>query len=72
MGIDSLVKFTDILVVKHTDCGATILRDAKIKEGLASLAPNSKAEIDVMKFGEITGLVQMKFMILGNQTDNLH
>ena len=55
LSIDSLVGFTDILVVKHTDCGALSFRDAKIKQGLATLAPNSEAEINSLKFGEITG-----------------
>lgn len=54
LSVDSLVKFKEILIVQHTDCGATFFRDESIKEGLRQLAPGLKSEIDGLHFGEIT------------------
>jgi carbonic anhydrase len=54
IGVDTLVAFKDILVVKHTDCGGLQIRDDSVKEGLHKLAPHAAKEIDAMKFGEIT------------------
>ncbi|KEF55375.1 uncharacterized protein A1O9_08125 [Exophiala aquamarina CBS 119918] len=56
LALDYLVGLTDILVVKHTDCGGLQIRDANVREQLIDLAPGSKAEIEAMKFAEITGL----------------
>jgi carbonic anhydrase len=50
-----LVSFKQILVVKHTDCGALQIRDANVRAGLRKLAPHAAGEIEEMKFGEITG-----------------
>ncbi|KAJ9605791.1 hypothetical protein H2200_009640 [Cladophialophora chaetospira] len=55
LSIDSLLHFKEGIVVQHTDCGATMFRDAKVKEELRKHAPNSGAEIDSLTFGEITG-----------------
>lgn len=66
LGIDSLARFTDILIVKHTNCGGLILRDAKIKEGLLEFAPHSTAEVQNLKFPEILGLVPSHFPCLSN------
>ncbi|OQV07608.1 hypothetical protein CLAIMM_12013 [Cladophialophora immunda] len=55
LSIDSLVHFREAIIVQHTDCGATHFRDAVVKEELAQRAPDAKAEIDNMTFGEITG-----------------
>ena len=33
LGVDTLVNFTEILVVKHTDCGGLSIGDAHMKDG---------------------------------------
>ncbi|KAJ9614068.1 hypothetical protein H2200_002204 [Cladophialophora chaetospira] len=54
LGADTFVHFTEILVVKHTDCGGLIIRNANVKDGLKKLAPHSHEAIEDMRFGEIT------------------
>ncbi|KAK5221353.1 hypothetical protein LTR72_006913 [Exophiala xenobiotica] len=58
LSIDSLVHFTECLIVQHTDCGATHFRDAAVKDGLKQRAPALQQDIEGMKFGEITGSLQ--------------
>jgi len=58
LSIDSLIHFSEVMVVQHTDCGATHFRDATIKEGLKQRAPDMQAEIEGMTFGEITGTLE--------------
>ncbi|KIV79811.1 hypothetical protein PV11_07356 [Exophiala sideris] len=55
LSIDSLVRFTECIIVQHTDCGATHFRDAVVKQGLRERAPGAEKQIDGMTFGEITG-----------------
>ncbi|KAI1629233.1 carbonic anhydrase [Exophiala viscosa] len=55
LSIDSLVQFTECIIVQHTDCGATHFRNQLVKQGLRERAPDHKKEIDGMTFGEITG-----------------
>ncbi|KAF2093671.1 carbonic anhydrase [Rhizodiscina lignyota] len=55
LSLDSMVEFTDLLVVQHTDCGATHFRDDPVKEGLKKQAPGKETEIDNMTFGQILG-----------------
>lgn len=55
LAIDSLVKFTDLVLVKHTDCGSLVFRDEKIKKGLYAregLTAEHKEEIGRYRFGE--------------------
>lgn len=59
LALDNLVGLTDILVVKHTDCGGLTVRDANVKKQLLELAPGSADKIAAMKFAEITGLVAL-------------
>lgn len=54
LAVDSLVKFKEVIVVQHTDCGATYFRDEKIKAGLKERAPQLESDIDMLHFGEIT------------------
>ncbi len=42
-----------IVVMHHTDCGMTHFHDDKIKAALTELAPEEKATIESMRFGEI-------------------
>lgn len=55
LALDALVILSDIIVVKHTDCGATVYRDDAIRDDLKKRAPERAAEIDGMSFGNITG-----------------
>jgi hypothetical protein len=57
LALDTLVTLTDILVVKHTDCGGLVIRDANVKKQLLELAPRSEDKIKAMQFAEITGSV---------------
>ena len=50
-----------IVVMHHTDCGMTHFHDDKIKAALTELAPEEKASIEAMKFGEIKGYVKCDF-----------
>lgn len=52
--IDDVVQLEEIMVVNHTDCGATVYRDSKIKAMLKERAPGNIGQINAMKFGEIT------------------
>ncbi|KAF2807426.1 carbonic anhydrase [Mytilinidion resinicola] len=54
LAIDSLVTLEDIIVVKHTDCGATIFRDDAIRDTIKQRVPNRAVEVDAMTFGNIT------------------
>ncbi|ETN41190.1 uncharacterized protein HMPREF1541_03125 [Cyphellophora europaea CBS 101466] len=61
LAIDTLVHFTDLLVVRHTDCGSLIFRDndirAELKARLSSSSANETMlgqELDGMCFGECT------------------
>jgi carbonic anhydrase len=42
-----------IVVMHHTDCGMTHFHDDAIKKALIEVAPEEKARIEEMKFGEI-------------------
>ncbi|KIW10464.1 hypothetical protein PV08_11428 [Exophiala spinifera] len=55
LSLDSLLHFTECIIVQHTDCGATHFRDDKVKEGLRERAPDLEQQIEGLKFGEITG-----------------
>jgi carbonic anhydrase len=61
LAIDSLVSFTDIVVVRHTDCGSGLFRDEAIKAGIRARLPSSsaddadlQAEIENFHSGECT------------------
>ncbi|KAF2489009.1 carbonic anhydrase [Lophium mytilinum] len=54
LAIDNLVTLEDIIVVKHTDCGATIFRDDTIRETIKQRVPDHATEVDAMSFGNIT------------------
>ena len=55
LALDTMLHFTDTIIVQHTDCGATMFRDENVKGELKKRAPGSSAEIDGFAFGEITG-----------------
>ncbi|KIX92762.1 uncharacterized protein Z520_11614 [Fonsecaea multimorphosa CBS 102226] len=58
LSIDTLLNFTDVIIVQHTNCGATMYRDNVVKGELRKRAPNLEAEINNMEFYEITGSLQ--------------
>jgi len=47
-----------IVVMHHTDCGMIHFHDDDIKKALIELAPEEKASIEAMKFGEIKGSIE--------------
>lgn len=52
--IDDVVKLDEIMVIDHTDCGATFYRDNKLREMLKKRAPSKAEQVDKMTFGEVT------------------
>lgn len=57
LAIDTLVSFTDILIVRHTDCGTTVFRDDSIKQVLRDRVAGIGREdldghLDQMNFGD--------------------
>ncbi|KAH6663064.1 carbonic anhydrase [Halenospora varia] len=54
--LDHLVGVGTIVVIHHTDCGLTHLRDAQIRSSLTGKAPDHADEISKMEFGEILDL----------------
>jgi len=51
--LDAIAGLQAILVVHHTDCGTTLVRDAEVREMMKKRAPERSEEIDKMTFGEI-------------------
>lgn len=61
LAIDSLIKLTDIVLVKHTDCGSLVFRDEKIREGLYAkegLTEADRSKVDQYRFGENLGTIE--------------
>lgn len=54
IAIDCLIGLKEIMVVNHTDCGATVFRNDSIRTVLKERVPGKNEEVDAMKFGEIT------------------
>ena len=55
LAIDSLLSFTHVAVVRHTDCGTTAFRDGEIKEMLRGRAEKDHGgEVEGLYFGECT------------------
>ncbi|MCJ1479577.1 hypothetical protein MMC13_008263 [Lambiella insularis] len=57
LGIDTLAVFKEVMIVHHTDCGATYFKDEALREQLAKRAPGNK-EIDSLMFGGIEDVEQ--------------
>ncbi|KAE8442446.1 hypothetical protein EG329_003347 [Mollisiaceae sp. DMI_Dod_QoI] len=57
LALDSFIGITDIMVVHHTDCGATHFTDDMIRTSLKNRLPNHE-EIDKMAFGAVSDLEQ--------------
>lgn len=55
--LDSFVKVSDIIVVHHTDCGATHVTEAQVRSELKKRLPDDD-KIETMQFGEIRDLKQ--------------
>ncbi|KAN0089106.1 Carbonic anhydrase [Hyaloscypha variabilis] len=55
--LDSFVHVSDIIVVHHTDCGATHVTEAKVRSDLKKRLPHDD-NIERMQFGEIRDLQQ--------------
>lgn len=51
--VDSFLGLTDIMVGKHTDCGATHFHDEDIRARLRDRVPERRGEIDGWEFGKI-------------------
>lgn len=54
LALDALVKFSEIMIVHHTDCGALQFTNEGVKGGLKARVPQNGAEIESMEFGAIT------------------
>ncbi|UKZ83233.1 hypothetical protein TrVFT333_011039 [Trichoderma virens FT-333] len=54
--IDNLLGVGAVIVIHHTDCGLTHLRNDYIHSALTERAPENAAEIAKMEFGEILDL----------------
>ncbi|KAH8805046.1 carbonic anhydrase [Xylogone sp. PMI_703] len=54
--LDGVMNVRTVIVVHHTDCGATHQTDEGIRQRLKKFAGSHSHEIDQMKFGEITNL----------------
>lgn len=53
LAIDSLVNFTDIAVIRHTDCGSTHFRDEVVRQSIRERVGEGRAvEVDGMTFGD--------------------
>ncbi|OCL02869.1 hypothetical protein AOQ84DRAFT_421415 [Glonium stellatum] len=57
LALDYFVKFSDILIIHHTDCGASHFKEADIRAELKARAPGH-AEVDTMEFGAINDIEQ--------------
>lgn len=57
VALDVFLGLSDIMVVHHTDCGATHFNDSLIRDGLKKRFPSNK-DVDTMSFGAITNLEQ--------------
>ncbi|KAF4637924.1 hypothetical protein G7Y89_g147 [Cudoniella acicularis] len=57
LALDSFLTIKDILIIHHTDCGASHFTDAGIREDLKKRLPGH-AELDTMGFGAINDLEQ--------------
>ena len=53
LGLDALLKFTDIIVVHHTDCGSTYLTEEMVRNDIKSRCPHEQ-NIDSMTFGAVS------------------
>jgi len=57
LALDSFIGITEILIVHHTDCGATHFTDDMIRTSLKKRLPDHD-EIDNMTFGAVSDLEQ--------------
>ncbi|KAH8807818.1 carbonic anhydrase [Xylogone sp. PMI_703] len=57
MGYDAIAKLQDIIVIHHTDCGATYFTNEDIRKVHKERLPNH-TEIDSMEFGVIKDVAQ--------------
>lgn len=53
LALDALVKFSDIIVVHHTDCGSTYFSEDLVRTDLKSRCPHDK-NIDATTFGAVS------------------
>ncbi|OQV02157.1 hypothetical protein CLAIMM_07397 [Cladophialophora immunda] len=58
LAIDTILNFTDVIIVQHTNCGATMYKDDAVKEELLKRAPGLEAEINSTEFYAIKGSLE--------------
>ncbi|KAF2469836.1 carbonic anhydrase [Lindgomyces ingoldianus] len=58
LAVDTLAGLMECIIIQHTDCGATMFRDANIKDELKKRAPDMGLEIESLEFGQITGTLE--------------
>jgi carbonic anhydrase len=71
IAVDSIMNFEEIVVIHHTDCGATYFTTPNIRKILQERAPGKASEIDALRFGDfsredIPGSVKEDLEILRN------
>ncbi|OCK85754.1 carbonic anhydrase [Lepidopterella palustris CBS 459.81] len=57
-GLDAFIGFNEIMVVHHTDCGATHFTNEMLRDTLKKRLPEHEANVDAMTFGAITDIEQ--------------
>ncbi|KUJ10137.1 carbonic anhydrase [Mollisia scopiformis] len=50
VSLDSLVNFTDVIIVHHTDCGSLMMKNENVRNYIKKELPEAK-DVDSMKFG---------------------
>ena len=53
-GVSALLEVAEIMIVHHTDCGASRFQDPDIRAELTRRAPHRKAELEAQSFGAFT------------------
>jgi len=57
VSLDSLLKFEEILIIHHTDCGSLMIKDENIRDYIKQELPEVK-DVDSLKFGGIVDVAQ--------------
>ncbi|KAL6722050.1 hypothetical protein ACLMJK_001155 [Lecanora helva] len=57
LALDHLLKFEELMIIHHTDCGALLFTDADVRATVQARVPGNNS-IDSMEFGGITEVAQ--------------
>jgi len=56
--LDQMLKFSDIMIIHHTDCSASIIKNDDVRQTLKERAPENTAEIDKLVLPAFDNLEQ--------------